>query len=63
MGADAIADIQVNSDVLLGVTWSGGGRIWPESYIFKIDPPKAERFTAPVPAYTRALTGDPAAAN
>ncbi|WP_164549825.1 cellulase family glycosylhydrolase [Altericroceibacterium xinjiangense] len=63
VGQEAIAAIKANSDVLLGVTWWGGGRIWPESYIFKIDPPKAERFTAPLPPYTRQLTGDPAAAN
>jgi hypothetical protein len=54
---EAVAALRANSDVLLGVTWWGGGRIWPESYIFKIDPKKAERFTAPVPVYTRALSG------
>ncbi len=57
VGRDAIADIKANRDVLLGITWWGGGRIWSESYLFKIDPPKAQRFTAPVPAYTRQLTG------
>jgi aryl-phospho-beta-D-glucosidase BglC (GH1 family) len=57
MGKDAIADIKANADVLYGVTWWGGGRIWQESYIFKIEPAKAARFTAPVPAYTSMLAG------
>ncbi|MBB4859616.1 hypothetical protein HNO88_002945 [Novosphingobium chloroacetimidivorans] len=57
VGKEAIAALKANSDVLLGITWWGGGRIWPESYIFKIDPPKTTRFTAPVPDYVRRLTG------
>jgi len=57
VGAEAIAALHANSDVLLGITWWGGGRIWPESYIFKIDPPKAARFTAPTSRYVERLTG------
>ena len=57
VGAEAIAALRANSDVLLGITWWGGGRIWPESYIFKIDPPKATRFTAPTSGYVERLTG------
>jgi len=57
VGAEAIAALRANSDVLLGITWWGGGRIWPESYIFKIDPPKAARFTAPTSSYVERLTG------
>lgn len=57
IGADAIADIKANADVLYGVTWWGGGRIWKESYLFKIEPKKAVRFSAPIPAYTKQLTG------
>ncbi len=57
VGAEAIAALRANSDVLLGITWWGGGRIWPESYIFKIDPPKAARFTAPTSSYVEQLTG------
>lgn len=54
---EAIAAIRANSDVILGVTWWGGGRIWPERYMFKIEPPKAQRFTAPVPVNIKMLTG------
>lgn len=57
VGAEATAALRANSDVLLGITWWGGGRIWPESYIFKIDPPKAARFTAPTSGYVERLTG------
>jgi len=57
VGAEALAALRANSDVLLGVTWWGGGRVWPESYIFKIDPPKAARFTAPTSSYVEHLTG------
>lgn len=57
VGAEALAALRANSDVLLGVTWWGGGRVWPESYIFKIDPPKAARFTAPTSSYVEQLTG------
>jgi hypothetical protein len=55
VGDEAIKALKANGDVLKAVTWWGGGRIWPESYIFKIDGPKATRFTAPVSAYTRNL--------
>lgn len=55
VGADAIADMKANADVLRGVTWWGGGRIWPESYIYKMDPKKADRFTAPVPHYVQSV--------
>jgi hypothetical protein len=57
VGAEAIATVKANSDVLLGVTWWGGGRLWPDHYIFKIEPPKAQRFTGPVPAYALQLLG------
>jgi hypothetical protein len=57
-GAEAIATLKANADVLRGITWWGGGRIWPESYIFKIEPAKATRFTAPIPAYTQQLLGN-----
>lgn len=57
VGTEALAALRANSDVLLGVTWWGGGRVWPESYIFKIDPPKAARFTAPTSSYVEQLTG------
>jgi len=57
VGAEAIAALRANSDVLLGITWWGGGRVWPESYLFKIDPPKAVRFTAPTSSYVEKLTG------
>ena len=55
--AEAIAAIRANSDVIKGITWWGGGRIWPESYFFKIDPPKAVRFTAPTSSYTKTIAG------
>jgi len=57
VGVEAIAALRAKSDVLLGITWWGGGRIWPESYLFKIDPPKATRFTAPTSSYVERLTG------
>jgi hypothetical protein len=57
VGGEAIAALRANNDVLLGITWWGGGRIWPESYIFKIDPPKATRFTASTSSYVVQLTG------
>ncbi|KHA62766.1 cellulase family glycosylhydrolase [Sphingomonas sp. Ant20] len=57
VGAEAIAALRANSDVLLGITWWGGGRVWPESYIYKIDPPKAARFTATTSGYVERLTG------
>ncbi len=57
VGAEALAALRANSDVLLGVTWWGGGRIWPETYIFKIDPPKASRFVAPLSGHVKMLTG------
>jgi hypothetical protein len=56
-GAEAVAALKANSDVLLGVTWWGGGRIWPESYHFKIEPLKAQRFSAAIPNYTLQLLG------
>ena len=57
VAVEVIAALRANSDVLLGITWWGGGRIWPESYLFKIDPPKAARFTAPTSNYVERLTG------
>ncbi len=57
VGAEAIAALRANSDVLLGITWWGGGRIWPESYIFKIEPAKGTfRVTQDNP-YLTMLTG------
>jgi len=57
VAAEAMTALRANSDVLLGITWWGGGRVWPESYIFKIDPPKAARFKAPTSGYVERLTG------
>lgn len=56
VGADAIADMHANADVLLGITWWGGGRIWPENYPFKIDCLKAERFTCPLSPYLKMIS-------
>ena len=55
---EALAALRANSDVLLGITWWDGGRIWPESYAFEIEPPKAQRFTAAVPAYAQRFAGE-----
>lgn len=55
VGADAVADLQANSDVLLGVTWWGGGRLWPDRYPFKIECRKVDRFTCPPSEYQRML--------
>lgn len=52
---EAIAALRANSDVILGVTWWGRGRIWPENYISKIEPPNAERFSASIPTYIKTL--------
>jgi hypothetical protein len=57
VGQEAVEALKANSDVLLGVTWWGGGRIWPEHYHFKIEPLKAQRFMATMPAYTQQLLG------
>ncbi len=43
-----IAGLRANSDALLGIT----------SYLFKIDPPKAVRFTAPTSSYTKTIAGN-----
>jgi len=58
VGAEAIAALRANSDVIKGITWWGGGRIWPESYLFKIDPPKAVRYTAPPSPYLKQIRGE-----
>lgn len=55
VGADAIADLRANGDVLLGVTWWGGGRMWPDRYPFKIDCSKSERATCPPSEYLRLI--------
>lgn len=57
VGTEVVAALKTNSDVLLGVTWWGGGRVWPETYHFKIEPLKAQRFTVAVPVYTQQLSG------
>lgn len=57
IGKNAIADMKDNADVLYGITWWGGGRIWPESYLFKIDGKKATRYTMPLNPYLVQLTG------
>jgi len=57
IGKNAIADMKANADVLYGITWWGGGRIWPESYLFKIDGKKATRYTMPLNPYLMQLTG------
>ena len=57
VGAEVRAALRANADVIKGITYWGGGRIWPEKYIFKIDPPKATRFTAPTSGYVERLTG------
>lgn len=55
VGADAVADLRANGDVLLGVTWWGGGRIWPDRYPFKIDCFKTQRATCPPSPYLKAI--------
>lgn len=57
VGNDAITAIQENGDVLKGITWWGAGRIWPDRYPFKIDCPKAQRFSCPLSDYVMALRG------
>jgi len=57
VGAEVRAALRANADVIKGITYWGGGRIWPEKYIFKIDPPKATRFMAPTSGYVERLTG------
>jgi hypothetical protein len=55
---EAIAALKANKDVLLGITWWGGGRIWPENYLFKIEPKKATRFRTALTPYTLLLRGE-----
>ncbi len=57
VGAEAITALRKNSDVLLGITWWGGGRIWPEGYIFKIDGLKANRYLISASPYLLRLLG------
>lgn len=58
VGVNAIEELRANADVLVGVTWWGGGpTIWPEDYIFKVECKKEERYTCAVPPYTVQLTG------
>jgi hypothetical protein len=40
VSGEAIAALRANSDAILGITWWGGGRIWPENYIFYSRPTK-----------------------
>ena len=56
VGAEAVQAIRANADVLRGVTWWGGGRLWPDHYPFKIECPKAQRATCPPSPYQRAIS-------
>lgn len=56
--AEAMTALRANADVIKGITWWGGGRIWPEKYLFKIDPPKAVRYTAPPSPYLKQIRGE-----
>lgn len=58
VGAEARAALLANADVIKGVTYWGGGRVWPEGYLFKIDPPKAVRYTAPASPYLKQIRGE-----
>jgi hypothetical protein len=55
VGADAVADLHANNDVLLGVTWWGGGRLWPDRYPFKIDCTKTKRAICAPSPYLRMI--------
>lgn len=59
VGEDAVADLRANGDVLLGVTWWGGGRMWPDRYPFKIECAKAERMRCPLSDYQRMIRPAP----
>ncbi|WP_156679339.1 cellulase family glycosylhydrolase [Sphingomonas profundi] len=54
-GAAFLADVTANPDAIAGFTVWGGGRAWPERYIFRVDTPKAERAAAPVSTYVAAI--------
>lgn len=56
VGKEAIAAIRANADVLRGITWWGGGRLWPDRYPFKIECPKAQRATCPPSAYQQMIS-------
>jgi len=56
VGDEAVRAIRANADVLRGITWWGGGRLWPDRYPFKIECPKAQRTTCPPSVYQQAIS-------
>lgn len=53
----AVAEIRAYPYTWLGATWWGGGREWPEGYIFKIEPTKGTRAQVPHSFYLEKLRG------
>lgn len=56
VGEEAVRAIRANADVLRGITWWGGGRLWPDRYPFKIECPKKQRATCPASDYQKAIS-------
>jgi len=57
VGPNFMAGIKANSDVIAGSTVWGGGRAWPESYGFKVEPKKGTRAAAQVSSYAKTMAG------
>lgn len=57
-GEAAVSYLKANSDVIVGVTWWGGGSGWKEDYLFKVEPVKGTFATAPNSDYLNRLLGN-----
>lgn len=53
----AVAEIKGHPDDWLGITWWGGGREWPENYVYKIEPKKGTRAQVPHSEYLEIISG------
>jgi endoglucanase len=52
-----MASLKADADVWTDAMVWGGGRAWPDSYIFKVEPKKGTRAAVPVPDAMRMMTG------
>jgi endoglucanase len=52
-----MASLKADADVWIDAMAWGGGRAWPDSYIFKIEPAKGARAKAPLPDLVKVMAG------